>query len=277
MWTAALASVPIGPDAANEDFAAVSATAAVLLDGAGMADGMESGCSHGVAWYTRHLGVTLLSMISAEDGGSLRHALAHAIAHVRMLHEGMCEVSDPRSPAATVVAIRARRGYLEYLVLSDSVLMIDATAAEPVILTDDRMERLCRPHMAWMNSHLIDTPEHRAALREFIDTVRALRNTIDGFWIAADDPAAAYHAITGRVALTDVKAVVLLSDGACRLADPFGLLTWAELFGVIRSEGPAEAIRRTRAAEASDPQGRRWPRGKMADDATIVFFSCLSA
>jgi hypothetical protein len=274
IWTAELASAAAGAHAENEDFAAVSAVGAVLLDGAGMPDDMESGCSHGTPWYARQLGITLLSAISAEDGRSLQRSLADSITHVRLMHVRVCDLSGGGSPSATVVAVRVRNDHLEYLVLSDSVLLIRATAAEPLVIKDDRMERLCRPHMAWMNRLPIGTPEHTAALREFIGTVRAQRNIDDGFWVATDDPAAACHSLTGSVPLTEVQTVQLLSDGACRLTDPFGLLTWAELADVIRTEGPADAVRRTRSAEASDPRGLRWPRGKVTDDATIVSITC---
>jgi hypothetical protein len=36
--------------------------------------------------------------------------------------------------------------------------------------------------------------------------------------------------------------------------------------------GAAGLIRRVRAAEAADPGGDRWPRGKIHDDATAVLW-----
>lgn len=47
-----------------------------------------------------------------------------------------------------------------------------------------------------------------------------------------------------------------------RLADRFGLLSHRAVMDVLRDLGPSELIAQTRAAEASDPSGRRWPRGK---------------
>ena len=42
----------------------------------------------------------------------------------------------------------------------------------------------------------------------------------------------------------------------------------------VSSAGAAgvASARRVRAAEAADPQGERWPRGKIHDDATAVFW-----
>jgi hypothetical protein len=64
---------------------------------------------------------------------------------------------------------------------------------------------------------------------------------------------------------------VLLSDGASRLVDVFGLATWEELLTLLDESGPGELVRRVRAAEAADPQGRRRPRTKSSDDATAIY------
>jgi len=65
--------------------------------------------------------------------------------------------------------------------------------------------------------------------------------------------------------------VALLSDGASRLVDLFGLADWPEIVALLGDAGPAEVIRRVRAAEDGDPRGARWTRGKAHDDATIAY------
>ena len=42
---------------------------------------------------------------------------------------------------------------------------------------------------------------------------------------------------------------------------------------VLRDQGPAGLIRQVRAAEASDPDGARWPRSKARDDATALYWA----
>jgi hypothetical protein len=69
-----------------------------------------------------------------------------------------------------------------------------------------------------------------------------------------------------------VPGAVVLLDGASRLADRFQLATWAGIGTILTGEGPAGLIQRVRAAEAADPQGERWPRGKIHDDATAVLW-----
>lgn len=267
---AALATSPARPGGANEDFAAVSPSAAVLLDGAGNPPGLESGCSHGVAWFARTLGSVLLAEVTASDDRPLAECLAQSIRTVRAMHEGTCDLSHPGSPSATVVAVRAHGGNLEYLVLADSVLLVQEDASAPSVITDDRELEAGRAHRAAMDTARLSTDAHAAALRDYVEALRAHRNQPGGFWVAAADPAAAREALTGQVPLTGAQTVILASDGATRMVDRFGLISWPELAKIVASDGPSELIRRTRAAEASDPHGQRWPRGKACDDATAI-------
>jgi hypothetical protein len=51
----------------------------------------------------------------------------------------------------------------------------------------------------------------------------------------------------------------------------FELATCEELLALLDENGPDELLRQVRAAEAADPEGRRWPRTKRGDDATAVY------
>ncbi|MCZ9338495.1 integrase, partial [Streptomyces sp. TRM76130] len=89
-------------------------------------------------------------------------------------------------------------------------------------------------------------------------------------WIAGPDPRAAEHALTGTVPVDSMASVTLLSDGATRLVDKFGLADWRDVLTALGSSGPDGLIRRVREVEDGDPDGRRWPRGKARDDATVL-------
>ncbi|MFI7425063.1 hypothetical protein [Nonomuraea sp. NPDC049684] len=68
----------------------------------------------------------------------------------------------------------------------------------------------------------------------------------------------------------------MISDGASRLVDGFHLATWREAVDTIDQHGRATLITHVRAAEHSDPHGKRWPRGKTYD-ATAAHISFTSA
>jgi hypothetical protein len=94
----------------------------------------------------------------------------------------------------------------------------------------------------------------------------------DTHWPAAASPDAARHARTATLPGTGLRGIALLSDGATRIADRYGLMSWSVLLAIIRDRGPARLIRQVRVAEDSDPECTRWPRSKARDDATIIYW-----
>ncbi len=261
------------PGRPNEDFAAVSADAAVLLDGAGTPAGSESGCSHGVAWFARTLGSSLLAAMTQKHE-TLPELLASEIKAVAGLHEDTCDLGHPGSPSATVVMLRRTDDALEWLVLADSSLVLDTgDTTAPMVICDDREAQVGARYRKAMDALDSGSPEHQAAHREYVEALRAHRNRDGGFWVAATDPLAADQALTGTVPQESVRMAVLLSDGASRLVDRFHLATWRQALDLLDQEGPEALISSVRAAERSDPTGSRWPRGKTFDDATVVTLS----
>ncbi|WP_405627455.1 integrase [Streptomyces sp. NBC_00016] len=268
----ALASLPAEPGRENEDFAAAAAGAAVLLDGAGVA-GAETGCTHGIAWFSSTLGGLLLSAITAHPARSLVDCLADSIRVVRSLHEGSCDLTYRASPTSTVVAVRASAGALDYLVLGDSTLLLADQDGKTTAVTDQRLDEVGKRLRGPVDQLPTGSPEHAAALALYRDALTGLRNRPGGFWIAGPDPQAAEHALSGAVPLESLASVTLLSDGATRLVDSFELATWGGMLTVLSSTGPDELIRQVRAAEADDSEGQRWPRGKARDDATVLHWA----
>jgi hypothetical protein len=266
-----LASEPGAPDRANEDFAAAVPGAVVLLDGAGYVPETGIGCMHGIAWYARTLG-GLLAAGMCDDRVPLAELLARGIEQVGRMHAGTCDLGHPATPGATVIIARERGDTLEYLVLCDSVLLLLPREGGPRAVTDASLGEVIagfRPAASLVPG----TTEHDAAWRAYSRELEAARNQPGGYWLAAADPAAAGHALTGAEPLADLSAVALLSDGASRLADRFHLATWAEVGDILCLDGPSGLIERVRAAESGDPRGQRWPRGKIHDDATAVFWA----
>src|SRR6266567_1579128 len=114
-----------GSDKTNEDFVGGVGETAVLLDGAGGPAELANGCVHGTPWYVRNLGLQLLTRVSNGPELPLAELLAQSIALVADLHKDTCDLAHPGSPSATVAAIRARDTDVDYLVLSDAVVVLD--------------------------------------------------------------------------------------------------------------------------------------------------------
>ena len=265
-----LASEPGVAGRPNEDFAAAVPGAVVLLDGAGYVPESGIGCVHGIAWYARTLG-GLLAAGACDDLVPLAEVLRRGIERVSQMHAGTCDLGHPATPGATVIIARIHGDTLEWLVLCDSVLLLQPRAGEPRAITDTKLSETNARF--WPAASLVSgTPEHDAAWRAYSRELEDARNQPGGYWLAAADPAAAGHALTGSEPLPGLSAVALLSDGASRLADRFHLAGWAQICGILAADGPRGLIEQVRAAESADPQGERWPRGKIHDDATAVFW-----
>ncbi|WP_200306101.1 integrase [Streptomyces adelaidensis] len=276
-------SVASGPGmgAVNEDIALTGPDTVVVLDGVSVVPGgPPAGCAHSTSWYVRHLGARLMSLAAVDHSTSLTDVLSLAITGVNGLHDATCDLSREDGPASTVAMIRRRDDVLDYLVLSDSVLLLDCGEGGGSIraITDDTGEQLARKHLrAVLDSHGLTGSTDLRGLADLTTVVAELqalylrlRNRPGGYWVASALPRAAEHARTGTLPLGSVRQAALLSDGASRLVDPFGVLTWPALLQVLRDEGPAALIARTREAEMSDPECLRWPRFKRSDDATAV-------
>ncbi|MFF9794530.1 DUF6932 family protein [Streptomyces bacillaris] len=69
--------------------------------------------------------------------------------------------------------------------------------------------------------------------------------------------------------LTLLQTVTSNKISRAWISGSFVLSSWCEALDVIGSSWP-ELIRSVRAAEAGDPDGRRWPRGKAHDGATVL-------
>lgn len=247
------ASEPGDPERPNEDFVAAALPAAghggalVVLDGV-TPPPEGDGCAHGVPWFTSRLGGALLELAVSHPSTGLTDCLSEAIARTAAAHRSTCDLSHPRTPQATVVAVRWNEDDVEHLVLSDSILLLEAPDGTITSVVDARLEALPRD-----------------------DTVEEHRNQEGGFFTAAVDPAVVERAVFGTTPRPRVRALAALTDGAARWVDVFGFGDWLEAFADMRSSGASSLIRRVRAAESQDRGRTAYPRGKTSDDATVAF------
>ncbi|MGC4866454.1 hypothetical protein ACLQ3B_13595 [Micromonospora sp. DT53] len=254
----------------NEDFVGAVPGAVVLLDGAGI-PGAEHLCHHGVAWYTHRLGGALLGHLSRGDGRDLAAILATAIGEIAAEHGDTCDIADVSSPQATVAMVRADRGRLDWLLLADSFLVLDQAHVGPRVVTDERERIARRDCSAPLEGVARGTPEYDRVRASCATALRARRNQPGGYWIAKDDPQAAQEAVTGDRPLAELDGVALLSNGASRLVDPYGLTDWPGVLELLRVGGPAGVLSRVRQAEA-----QAGPDVQLPDDATVAYWPTVN-
>ncbi|GHH90323.1 hypothetical protein GCM10017779_07800 [Streptomyces capillispiralis] len=254
-----LVSEPGDPGRPNEDFASVGLPASgqggslVVLDGV-TPPGDGGGCLHSVPWYTARLGGALTELTVSLPDVPLAELLSRALTRTAGSHSATCDLSHPRTPQATVALARWSPASVEYLVLSDSALLVESPGGAVTALVDDRLSLL--PRAALTSESLVDA---------------TLRNREGGFFTAAADPSVASRAVTGSLPRGEVRALAALTDGAARWVERFHRGGWADCLTLVRKEGPQALVDRVRTLERADADRVPPRRGKIHDDATVVY------
>lgn len=214
-----------------------------------------TGCLHSVPWFTARLGGALTELTVSRRDLTLSEILAQAIGRTAEAHTQTCELSHPRTPQATVALARWSADTVEFLVLSDSALLLQGPGGTVTPVLDDRLDRL--PRSALATEALVDA---------------TLRNKEGGFFTAAADPSVAARAVAGTVPRSEVRALAALTDGATRWTEKFHEGDWRALFEVVAKEGARSLVDRVRELETADREERAYlRRSKTHDDATVVY------
>jgi hypothetical protein len=265
VWSA---SEPAPGRLENEDLVFQHGDLVGVLDGATVPDGFDTGCVHGPVWYVRHLAARLALAAAARPTATLSSHLAAAILAVRSDHADQCDLDHPGTPSSTVCLLRRAGDHVDYLVLCDSPLVVDLSDRVEVV-TDERLtvaSAQVRQTAAALSGPDVDPA---TAFRRATEVQRRAMNQTHGYWVAAANPDAAFHALTGDLPLFGpqrVRRAALLSDGAASAVARFGLFEWRELLDLVGRDGPGELLRRVRAAE----QANGATRFKRHDDASAV-------
>ncbi|TYC01054.1 hypothetical protein FXF53_12710 [Micromonospora sp. WP24] len=265
------ASAPAPGREVNEDVVFRFGSLVGVLDGATVPEGFDTGCVHGPEWYVRHLAARIGLAEAARPTASLMSNLAAAILAVRADHGGDCDLDHPGTPSSTVCLLREGGDQADYLVLCDSPLVLDAGGRISVV-SDDRLDRA----MADLRETVAAVPagamaDRMTRFRRAVGLQRERMNKTHGYWVAAADPDAAYHAVTGTVPLHGpgaLRRAALLSDGASSAVEQFGLVDWPGLLELVTTDGPGALIDQVRTAERD--LADRLRRHKSVDDASVV-------
>lgn len=252
----------------NEDWVAATSDLVVVLDGATIRT--DTGCSHGVAWYTRKLGANILDG-AASRARPLKDVLADAIKAVADLHSQTCDLSHPGTPSAAVGIIRLDGDSLQYLVLGDVSIVLEMSDLDIKRISDDRVSKTGKREREIADQFPIGSPGKHDAMLEMKRAELAARNVDGGYWIAAADPAAVDEAIEGSVSLRNVVRFAAMTDGAARIVDLFKSRSWLRVLNTLEQDGPSFLLADVRHMEESDPIGENFPRNKASDDASVVF------
>lgn len=244
------ATRPASADVPNDDYVLAAGTFALMLDGATAPVDVETGCIHDVPWLTAQLASHQARLLAAEPTLELREVLRESIVRTCTSHADTCDLTNRDSPSSTSALARVQAGRFEHCVLGDSGVIVQHVDGTVTAVVDDRTSYL---------------PSYTR------ESVSALRNTDEGFWIASIKPEAADRALCGSTPLSGVRRVALVTDGATRLIERYGW-SWEAFIDRLEEGGPDAVIDDVRREDAQVPRGvhrGKWPH----DDISILLWS----
>lgn len=194
-----------------------------------------------------------------------------------IIRDGKSAAAPLLQPSCALAAARVRGESLELVSLGDCLAVALLEGGTAVTAFDDRVAAFERPvedHLGRLLGQGIGEAEALASARERIPGMRRRMNSPGGYWVLADDAAAADHVVHAATPLRDVGAVLLATDGFVRLWNVFGVATSpADLAGLAGRKGLLPLIDELRTRESQPGNLLRHPRLSPQDDATAVLLT----
>jgi len=178
------------------------------------------------------------------------------------------------TPAASFALVRLIGSEIEVLRLGDCLVLLEASDGtvtvmdHPVLAT---IEAETRDALLALRARGITDPKQAfTAMMPRLRAERLRRNTPDGYGVLAAERSCLPMLHLDRIPAHTLRRVLLVSDGYYRLVDHYGAASDAELVRRTEELGADAMLEQLRAIEAADAMATRYPRLKIADDATAL-------
>lgn len=175
-------------------------------------------------------------------------------------------------PSSTVAIIRLNANHLETYVLGDSSIVLITKNNMERDITDNRIDsvggRIRSSYRERLKSGGGFDARHRDLLISLQKEQAAVRNRPQGYWIASNDPGAAYEAIQNSWPIEEISQVLLATDGAASIFHTGTVECWSAI-----AQNPVQVLRQQHLLESEDSNGAQMPRSKLHDDKTLLVAS----
>lgn len=179
-------------------------------------------------------------------------------------------------PCAVGCAARIREGYLEYITVGDCCLLVRYKDGRVEEYLDDTLcsldQNTLRLGMEIAKRENIPLLSCRSKMLPELRRVRMTMNTPQGYISLADDEQSVLAAKTGKIPLSEIRDICMVSDGFSEYYGMFCLAESLEEFmDLVEKRDPEELFHRLLSAQKADPEGAHYPRMKLSDDATVLY------
>ncbi|HKP26805.1 MAG TPA: protein phosphatase 2C domain-containing protein [Dongiaceae bacterium] len=178
------------------------------------------------------------------------------------------------TPAASFALVRLIGSEIEVLRLGDCLVLLEATEGTVTVMDHPvlaAIEAETRAALLALRAQGITDPKQAfTAMMPRLRAQRARRNLPDGYGVLAAERSCVPMLHVDRMPAHAVRRVLLASDGYYRLVDHYHAANDAELVRRTGELGADAMLEQLRAIEAADPLATRYPRLKIADDATAL-------
>lgn len=167
-------------------------------------------------------------------------------------------------PTAAATWVRARKGRLEGATLGDSIAIVKSPDGVVTVFGEATK---AADEQGRAKTVMAMTPEDRL---KWLQDVRAIHNTRDGYWVFGVQPEAADHIVHQSCDAPAGTKVLLMTDGFYRLVSPYARYTDEGLIDAVVDRGLGALMRELREMEASPEDDAKIGRFKTSDDATAL-------
>ena len=187
---------------------------------------------------------------------------------------------DPRgadvweTPAASFVLVRLIGAEIEIARLGDCLVLLEGAGGAVTVMEHPVLEQIeaetRRAILDLRSAGITDPQQVRAKMIPQLRAQRRRRNRPDGYGVLAAEHSCMPMMHVDRMPATNLRRVLLASDGYYRLVDHYNAMTDADLIRRTQADGAAALLQQLRAIEAADPRAASYPRLKIRDDATAL-------
>ena len=262
-------------DATNADGWFADAATAVLLDGATpKARITVSPRANDTVWLVQRF-LELWPATQAADVADRAELVRVALRDELAALCAKAGATPDEGPFACLAIAHDTGARVELLNMGDLTLLLRGSDGSVRRLGESAVRELDRRAIAGIERALaagvVPHAERLRSIAPLLRDNRALRNVLPGYEVLEPSVCCRDRFQRWTFARSDVRALLLMSDGFYRLVDTFGAHDDASLFDAVERRGLASLTGELRSMEQADAECLLRPRFKTHDDATALW------